>query len=184
MEYIFEFNSKDLTPIPETHEVLSNPTPNFGIKLKAQVRVQSFNDHTLRAKLDQVRFYTTAGPITHKTAHEILGANELAYDSYNHEEGEFNEEGEFMKYLEEPMMFSLKRGLLKNMIVSMDEPKCVTKIKKLLLGELQNVNSTFGLKFLKKQPILAVLRTTLKSKKIDVEMEDEIEKSFDIFDIL
>ena len=66
----------------------------------------------------------------------------------------------------------------------MDEPKCVTKIKKLLFGELQNVNSTFGLKFLKKQPILAVLKTTLKSKKIDVEMEDEIEKSFDIFDIL
>merc|ERR1712126_659621 len=85
----------------------------------------------------------------------------LAYDSYNHEEGEFNEEGEFMKYLEEPMMFSLKRGLLKNMIVSMDEPKCVTKIKKLLFGELQNVNSTFGLKFLKRQPILAVLRATL-----------------------
>merc|ERR1712126_420533 len=139
------------------HEGLSNPTPNFGINLKAQVRVQSFNDHTLRAKLDQVRFYTTAGPITLKTAHEILGANELAYDSYNHEKGEFK------KYLEEPMMFSLKRGLVKNMIVSMDEPKCVTKIKKLLLGELQNVNSTFGLKFLKKQPILAVLRTTLKA---------------------
>jgi len=184
VEYIFEFKSKDLIPIPESHEGLSNPTPNFGINMKAQVRVQSFNDHTLRAKLDQVRFYTTAGPITLKTAHEILGANELAYDSYNHEKGVFNEEGEFMKYLEEPMMFSLKRGLVKNMIVSMDEPKCVTKIKKLLLGELQNVNSTFGLKFLKKQPILAVLRTTLKAKKVDVDLEDEHEKSFDIFDLL
>merc|ERR1712098_449529 len=78
------------------------------------------------------------------------------------------EEGEFMKYLEEPMMFSLKHGLVKNMIVSMDEPKCVTKIKKLLLSELQNVNSTFGLKFYEKQPILAVLRTALKAKKVDV----------------
>ena len=184
VEYIFEFKSKDLTPIPETHEGLSNPSPNFGIKLKAQVRVQSFNDHTLRAQIDQVRFYTTAGPITLKAAHEILGANELAYDAYNHEGGEFNEEGEFMKYLEEPMMFSLKHGLVKNMIVSMDEPKCVTKIKKLLLGELQNVNSTFGLKFLKKQPILAVLRTALKAKKVEMDVEDEHEKSFDIFHLL
>ena len=45
---------------------------------------------------------------------------------------------------------------------------CVTKIKKFLLGELQNVDSTFGLKLLKKQPIMSVLQIALKAKKIDV----------------
>ena len=163
MEYIFDFSSSDLSPSRETYKGTTSPSKRFGIKLKAQIRVQAFNDHTLRAQLDQVRFYTADGPTTFKTAHEILSADELAYDSYKHKE-----DAEFKKFVEEPMMFSLKRGLLKDMIVSADEPSCVTKIKKFLLGELQNVDSTFGLKLLKKQPIISVLQIALKAKKIDV----------------
>ena len=163
MEYIFEFSSPDLSPSTETYQGTTSPSKRFGIKLKAQVRVQAFNDHTLRVQLDQVRYYTADGPTTLKTAHEILCADELSYDAYNHKE-----EAEFKKFVEEPMMFSLKRGLLKNMIVSADEPSCVTKIKKYLLGELQKVDATFGLKLLRKQPIMSVLQIALKAKKIDV----------------
>ena len=74
---------------------------------------------------------------------------------------------EFKNDLEEPMMISLKRGLMKNMIVSKDEPKCVITVKKSLYAELQNLDSTFGLKHLKKQPILAVLPVPSRPKKID-----------------
>lgn len=163
VEYIFEFSSPDLSPSTESYQGTANPSETFWTKLKAQVRVQAFNDHTLRAQLYQVRFYTANGPTTLKTAHEILSANELAYDAYYHEE-----EAEFIKFVEEPMMFSLKRGLLKNMIVSADEPSCVTMIKKSLFAELQNIGSTFGLKLIKKQPIMSVLQIALKAKKIDV----------------
>ena len=163
VEYIFDFSSPYLSPRTETYLGSANPSKRFGIKLKAQIRVQAFNDHTLRAQLDQVRFFTADGPITLKTAHEILSTDELAYDSYNHKD-----EAEFKKFVQEPMMFSLKRGLVKNMIVSADEPSCVTKIKKSLLGELQNADATFGLKLLRKQPIISVLQIALKVKKIYV----------------
>ena len=65
------------------------------------------------------------------------------------------------------MMFSLKRGLIKNMIVSKDEPILITRIKTSLLAELQNVNATFSLKHLKKLPIIAVLPIPSKPRKVD-----------------
>ena len=129
--------------------------------MKAQVKVQSFSDHTLRVQINHIRFYTSTGPTTFEAAHEILGSDEFSLFGAS-------SQGltEFKKYLEEPMLISLKRGLMKNMIVSKDEPKCVITVKKSLFAELQNVDSTFGLKHLKKQPILAVLPVPSRPKKI------------------
>ena len=161
-ENVFEFRSEDLAQNVGHPHLLSNPNTNSGIKMKAQVKVQSFSDHTLRVQMNHIRFYTSTGPTTFEAAHEILGSDEFSLFGAS-------SQGltEFKKYLEEPMMISLKRGLMKNMIVSKDEPKCVIIVKKSLFAELQNVDSTFGLKHLKKQPILAVLPVPSRPKKID-----------------
>ena len=124
-ENIFEFSSENLAENIVSSHLLSSPNHNAGLKLKAQVKVQSFNDHTLRVQMNHIRFYTSSGSITLEAAHEILGSGEFAlFGSLSHGIKEFK------NYLEEPMMISMKRGLMKNMIVSKDEPTYVTAIKK------------------------------------------------------
>ena len=154
-ENIFEFSYLISAMSAEDNDYMhlsSDPNISNGLKLKAQVKVQSFSDQTLRAKMNHIRFYTSAGPVTLETAHESLGDAEVfLIRTLNHGIKEFK------NYLEEPMMISMKRGLMKNMIVSIDESSCVTAIKKLLFAELQKLNSTFGLKHLMKQPIVSVL---------------------------
>ena len=115
--------------------------------------------------MNHIQFYTSSGSVTLEAAHEILGS------------GEFSLFGascrgikEFKNDLEEPMMISLKRGLMKNMIVSKDEPTCVTAIKESLFAELQTLNSTFGLKYLKKQPIVSVLPIPSRPKILDAQI--------------
>ena len=113
--------------------------------------------------MNRIRFYTAAGPISLMTAHEILGVGEVAFSARSHGMTEFK------RFLEEPMMFSEKRGLLKNLVVSKYEPDCVTKIKKSLMAELQKSSaSSQGLKLLKKQAILKPLQVPAQPKKTDV----------------
>ena len=164
-ENIFEFTSENLAEYIESPHRLSSPNHYAGLKLKAQVKVQSFSDQTLRAKMTHIRFYRSAGPVTLETAHEILGTGEIfLFRTLNHGIKEFK------NYLEEPMMISMKRGLMKNMIVSKDEPTCVTAIKESLFAELQTLNSTFGLKYLKKQPIVSVLPIPSRPKKVNAQI--------------
>ena len=112
--------------------------------------------------MNSVRFFTSTGHTTLKTAQDILGSSDFSsFGISRHEVKEFKE------YLEEPMIFSLKRGWIKSMIISKDEPILITRIKKSLLAELQNVNATFSLKHLKKLPIVAVLPIPSKPKKVD-----------------
>ena len=167
-ENIFEFSYLISAMSAEDNDYMhlsSDPNISNGLKLKAQVTVQSFSDQTLRAKMNHIRFYTSAGPVTLETAHESLGDAEVfLFRTLNHGIKEFK------NYLEEPMMISMKRGLMKNMIVSKDEPTCVTAIKESLFAELQTLNSTFGLKYLKKQPILSVLPIPSRPKKINAQI--------------
>jgi len=162
VESVFEFDSKDLTDDSKVETPFSNPNLNSGIKLKAQVRVQSFTDHTLRAQMNRIRFYSSAGPISLMAAHEILGAGEVAFSARGHGITEFK------RFLEEPMMFSEKRGMLKNLVVSKYEPDCVTKIKKSLMAELQKSSASQDLKLLKKQAILKPLQIPSQPKKADM----------------
>ena len=130
--------------------------------MTAEVKVQSFTDHTLRAQIKGIRFYTAAGPISLMTAHEILSVGEVTFSGRSHGMSEFK------RFLEEPMMIALRRDLLKSMLVSKDEPECVTKIKRSLMAELQKANTSQRLKLLKKQAILAPLEIPFQSKKIDI----------------
>ena len=164
-ENIFEFTSENLAEYIESPHRLSSPNHYAGLKLKAQVKVQSFSDHTLRAQMNHIQFYTSSGSVTLEAAHEILGADMFSlFGTSSHGMKEFKND------LEEPMMISLKRGFMKNMIVSEDEPTCVTTIKKYLCSELQKFNSNFGLKHVKKQPIVSVLPIPSRPRKVDLQI--------------
>merc|ERR1719192_1952810 len=116
-------------------------------------------------QMKHIRFYKSNGPVTLEAAHDILGSGDFSlFGASSHGIKEFKND------LEEPIMISLKRGLMKNMLVSNDEPTCVTTIKKSLFAELQKLNSTFGLKHLKKQPIVSVLPIPSRPKKVDVQI--------------
>ena len=162
VESVFDFNSQELSGDKNADGTFSYPNLNSGIKLKAQVKVQSFADHTLRAQINRIRFYTAGRPISLMNAHEVLGEGEVAFSARSHGVSEFK------RFLEEPMLFSEKRGLLKNLVVSMNEPECVTKIKKSLMAELEKPSATQGLTLLKKQAIMNPLQIPSQPKKIDV----------------
>ena len=115
--------------------------------------------------MNHVQFYTSSGPVTLEAAHEILGSGEFSLIRASSHEIE-----EFKKNLEEPLMITLKRGLMKNMFVSKDEPTCVTKVKKSLFAELQKLNSTLSLKHLKKQPIVSVLPIPSRLRKVNAQI--------------
>ena len=59
-ENIFEFTSENLAEYIESPHRLSSPNHYAGLKLKAQVKVQSFSDHTLRAQMSHIQFYTSS----------------------------------------------------------------------------------------------------------------------------
>ena len=115
--------------------------------------------------MNRIRFYTSSGSISPETALEILGSGKFAlFASSSHGIKDFKDG------LEEPMMITLKRGLMKTMIVSKDEPTYVTTIKKVLFEELQKINSTFCLKHLKKQPIVSVLPIPSRLRKVNAKI--------------
>ena len=115
--------------------------------------------------MNHIRFYTSSGPVALEAAHKILGSGEVSLVGASSHGIE-----EFKNNLEGPMMIFLKQGLMKNMIVSRDEPTCVTTIKKSLFAELQKLNSTFALKHLKTQPIVLVLPIPSRPRKIDAQI--------------
>ena len=115
--------------------------------------------------MNNIQFYTSSGPVTLEAAHEILGSGEFSLFGASSRGIK-----EFKNDLEAPMMISLKRGLMKNMIVSKDEPTYVTTIKKVLFAELQKLDSTFCLKHLKKQPIVSVLPIASRLRKVNAQI--------------
>ena len=78
--------------------------------LKARVRVQSFPDSSLRIKIENPYFFWDKN--------EIKLTQEATHS------------------LEEPFLVHVKRGLVKNVFVSSQEPNAITNIKKSLLSQL------------------------------------------------
>ena len=125
-ESLFRFESQVLTGIPDIRN-----SQYAGLKLKANVRVQAFPDYTLRLKLEQPQFITLNGEISLTEARRIIGtggANSGAKEQLPQE---------FRRFLEEPVLVHLKRGLVESFFVSQDEPVAITNIKRSLLSQLQ-----------------------------------------------
>ena len=125
-ESVFRFESQVLTGIPDIRN-----SQFAGLKLHAKVHVQAFPDYTLRIKLEQPRFITLNGEITISEAPRIIG------NGGSKSGAKENLPEEFRRFLEEPMLVHLKRGLVESFFVSKDEPVAVTNIKRSLLAQLQ-----------------------------------------------
>ena len=125
-ESVFRFESQVLKGIPAIRN-----TQYAGLKITAQVRVQAFPDYTLHVKIEHPRFVTLNGQIS------LTEANRILANGGPHSGAKDVNLGSFQRYLEEPIVVHLKRGLIENFFVSRDEPVSVTNIKRSLLSQLQ-----------------------------------------------
>ena len=159
-EYIFKFVSQDLSE--HSYFRSSAPQISVGIKLKANIIVQVLSDSTIRAKMDHIQFYTSAGSATTQTASMIFDSRETSFGELN------NALDEFGNSLEQPIMITIKRGRFRKITVSKNEPEIVTMLKMSLAAELQDFKSSFRLKYLKKRAISSILRLPSQPKQLEV----------------
>ena len=141
------------------------PTSNFvghPLKLVANVKVQAFNDKTLRVKLNQIRFYSNGSIISLDKAHEILGQEISNEGAIGHTVKKFKE------MLTMPFLLHTKRGLVKNVIVSQNEPAEVTEIKKLVASNLEKNTSHVRLQLIMKKAIIVPLKTPRFPMRVDI----------------
>ena len=132
------------------------------LKLVAKVKVQAFSDMTLRVKLDQILFYSNGSIVSQEIAHRILRnetSNQLRLD---------HNAQLFKKMLTTPFLLHIKRGVIKKMNVSQNEPAEVTEMKKLLVSNLKKPNHQFHLQLLMKTAIMIPLEVPRFPMKVDI----------------
>ena len=107
-----------------------------GVKLIANVQVQSFADHKFLIQMKNPRFIHPNETITRPLklmagSRDLkLGPNEVFHRK-------------FYQYLQQPFLVQTKCGLIKKFFVHRDEPLAVTKIKRKLCHDLQQHQSEF-----------------------------------------
>ena len=140
--------------IPETEivwhfkDTVSNDSP-YGLGIDTEVRVQSFNDHTLRLKFENCRLY-----------HKMNGTLDLPVSPIVSKY--------VLPHLEETVLVQLKRGHVKTFYVGAMEPNAVTNIKRAFLSMISapwNSRTLAILKILRKEAIIARLPLPHKTRK-------------------
>ena len=162
VEYIFEYASSNLIkawrkPIQHASTFDCN-----SLKLVATVKVQAFGDMTLRVKLDQIIFYSNVSIVSQEIAHQILrdeNPNQVTID---------HNTLLFKKMLTTPFLLHIKRGVVKNISVSQNEPAEITEIKKLIVSNLEKKSSHFHLQLLMKTAIIVPMETPRFPMKVDI----------------
>ena len=74
----------------------------------------------------------------------------------------------FETYLETPILVHLKRGVVRKVIVSQNEPTEVTEIKKQLVSDLTNSGSQARIQLLMKKAIIEPLETPRFPMRVDL----------------
>ena len=126
MERVFRLESQILTGIPDIDK-----SQYAGFKLMANVRVQSFNDYSLRIQLEDSELVSLNGKIDITEDNRIIGDGGQSSGSQN------SLPQEFKQHLENPVLVHLKRGLVESFVVAQDEPIAVTNLKRSLISQLQ-----------------------------------------------
>ena len=132
------------------------------LKLVATVKVQAFGDMTLRVKLDQILFYSNDSIVSQEIAHQILRDETSSQVSID------NNTLLFKKMLTTPFLLHIKRGVVKNISVSQNEPAEITEIKKLIVSNLEKKSSHFHLQLLMKTAIIVPMETPRFPMKVDI----------------
>ena len=162
VESIFKFTSPDLVGIMNKSGTASSHILESPLKLIGDVRVQAFDDKTLRVKMEQIRFDLHGNDVSPISAHQIIHPRNLQRSSIRH-----NDE-DFKNFLYEPMSLLTKRGMIKKMIVSQKEPSEVTEIKKLVASHLEMKVGQGILKLLKKQAIVTPFQVPSHPMKVEI----------------
>ena len=132
------------------------------LKLVAKVKVQVFDDMTLRVKLDQIQFYSNGSIVSQEIANQILRDETSNTVTIDHNAQIFK------PMLTTPFLLHVKRGVVKKMSVSQNEPAEVTEIKKLLVSNLEKRSSHLHLQLLNKTAIINPLETPRFPTKVDI----------------
>ena len=128
------------------------------LQMKAKVRVQYFPDHTMRVKLEDIKFYIMGEEADLMNARGIL-------DGYNKMTSKHDDQ-KFMRYLKEPVIVLLKGNVFKKLFVSKDEPENVTNLKKSLVKELKSNGSSPNLQQLKTNNLSSRIEIPFQPKEI------------------
>ena len=162
VEYIFEYKSSNLIKALRKSVQHVSTFDGNSLQLVASVKVQAFGDMTLRVKLDQILFYSNASIVSQAIAHQILRdetSNQVTID---------NNTLLFKKMLTTPFLLHIKRGVVKKISVSQNEPAEITEIKKLIVSNLEKKSSHFHLQLLMKKAIVIPLETPRFPMKVNI----------------
>ena len=162
VESVYKYTSPELigalrNPVQPSTSIIRHP-----LILTADIKVQAFTDQSLRLKLDHIRFYSNDNYISLKNAHQILE------DEISNREGMNHNDQAFETYLKTPILVHLKRGVVKKVIVSQNEPGEVTEIKKQLVFDLKKRGSQARLQLLMKKAIIEPLETPIFPMRVDI----------------
>ena len=161
-ETVLRYKSNDLTSSFQDAQQLNGFNNPNSVHMVADVKVQAFNDETLRVKLERMRFYGRNGEVSTIEAHEILDpiSSGNGHDMHGAQD--------FKTFLEDPMLILVKKGRAKNLLVSKNEPDCITKIKQELANGLLQNGQSQSLQVVKKTGIIKPMRMSTNVKKIDL----------------
>ena len=161
-ETVLRYKSNDLTSSFQDAQQINGFNNPKTVHMVANVKVQAFNDDTLRVKLEHMRFYGRNGEVSMMEAHQIL-------DPMSSGSGHSMHGAQVFKtFLEDPMLIFVKKGQAKNLLVSKNEPECITKIKQEVANALLQNGQPQSLHVVKKTGIIEPMRMSTNVKKVDL----------------
>ena len=162
VESLYKYTSSELINAFRTSNLASSTILGRPLKLVADVKIQTFADHTMRLQMTHIQFYSNGSEISIADAHQILEDGRLNSAALGHTVHSFK------KFLLLPFLAQTKRGLAKNLFVSQNEPAEVIGIKKLILSDLEMKGTEAQLQLVMKQPIITPLETPEMPIKISL----------------
>ena len=162
VENVFKYTSPNLIKALRKTIQPSSIISGHPLKFVADLKLQAFSDNTLRVKLDHTLFYSDGTGINLEKAHQILD------DGRSIRTVMFHTEQTFQQFLTAPFLIHVKRGVVKTVIVSQNEPSEVTSIKKLIASEFENKDRHPQLQLLMKRAIITPLEIPRHPMKVDL----------------
>ena len=139
-----------------------------GNKFTADLQVQGFSDKTLRVKINNPQFIVKNQRIGLTEAAEILDILLLISGMERNNRPENIHD--FTTHIMVPMLLQFKKGQVRTLITSQDEPSSVTDIKKQIALQLEENKPSNHLQLMKRQQILNVLPMPFSPKAVKVKI--------------
>ena len=165
VETVLKYKSIDLTSMLQNNQQLDQLNVPSPVTMEADVKVQAFRDETLRVKIEHTKFYSQNEEVSVINAHRILDM--IISENGHGRHGAHT----FKTSLEQPMMIQVKNGRAKDVLVTKNEPNCVSKMKVMLVKALMPNVENQELKIVKKESIMKPFEKAPSPKRINLSME-------------